>query len=244
MKKMTKYLSVLFIMIFPLCLFSQEIVEQEETDNKVVADSWEDALTKKNELQVLTLVFKDLENLPAEIGSFRKLEEIYLSDNKLKSLPSELFTLSGLKMLDISRNFYLKKIPSDISKLTNLEFLKFGFNEELNYAETFQNISGLQKLANVDIMGNQLVKLPPEIGKLSQIKSLNLANNRLSALPKEIGQLAHLESLDLSQNQLDNLPMEIKNLKNLKHLKIHGNRFSDEKISEIKAMFPNCRFDL
>ena len=84
----------------------------------------------------------------------------------------------------------------------------------------------------LDLSGNNLTVLPPEIAKLTQLKKLILGKywfddeggymdtlgNNLSALPPEIGQLKHLEELQVVANQLNSLPPEIDQLVNLETL--------------------------
>jgi Leucine-rich repeat (LRR) protein len=67
----------------------------------------------------------------------------------------------------------------------------------------------------LDLSGNNLTALPPEIGKLTQLKKLILGKyrydhqgdivgtigNNLSALPPEIGQLNQLEELQVFENR-------------------------------------------
>ena len=49
---------------------------------------------------------------------------------------------------------------------------------------------------------NQLTKLAPEIGKLTNLTELNLQGNQLSILPPEIGKLTNLKTLDLRGNKI------------------------------------------
>ena len=45
----------------------------------------------------------------------------------------------------------------------------------------------------LDLSGNELTVLPPEIGKLTQLRKLQIVGNQLSSLPAEIGQLTNLK---------------------------------------------------
>ncbi|MBD1869636.1 leucine-rich repeat domain-containing protein [Cyanobacteria bacterium FACHB-471] len=92
----------------------------------------------------------------------------------------------------------------------------------------------------LDLAGEGLTALPPEIGKLTQLKHLILGKwyynheerrgeyigNNLKALPPEIGQLINLKKLWASANQLSNLPAEIGQLTSLRSLKLDENQLS------------------
>jgi len=52
----------------------------------------------------------------------------------------------------------------------------------------------------LDLSGNELTTLPPEIGLLTSLTTLYLSENELTMLPPEIGQLTGLTTLYLSNN--------------------------------------------
>ncbi|MBD2511814.1 leucine-rich repeat domain-containing protein [Nostoc muscorum FACHB-395] len=83
-----------------------------------------------------------------------------------------------------------------------------------------------EKTTVLNISGHNLIRLPPEIGQLTNLQSLNLNNNQLSSLPSEIGQLTNLQSLNLNNNQLSSLPSEIGQLTNLQSLDLNSNQLS------------------
>ena len=87
----------------------------------------------------------------------------------------------------------------------------------------------------LDLSGQGLDELPPEIGKLTNLKTLVLGqerwwgrknsgqlNNNLQTLPDEIGRLTELRSLDLSGNRLSSLSESIGQLSNLQSLKLYS----------------------
>ncbi|MBR8839795.1 MAG: leucine-rich repeat domain-containing protein [Stigonema ocellatum SAG 48.90 = DSM 106950] len=92
----------------------------------------------------------------------------------------------------------------------------------------------------LDLSGQELSTLPPEIGKLTQLKKLilgkyqydekgnilDIIGNNLRVLPAEIGLLNHLEELEVVANQLSSLPSEIGQLTNLQSLELSSNELS------------------
>jgi hypothetical protein len=70
-------------------------------------------------------------------------------------------------------------------------------------------IGFLIRLAVLDIGGNFLDNLPPEIGHLHSLKTLQADNNVLWLIPATIGMLDSLRMLDLSFNRLQSLPEPI-----------------------------------
>lgn len=88
----------------------------------------------------------------------------------------------------------------------------------------------------LDLAGENLSELPPEIGKLTNLKTLVLGRwdkkkrkslrNSLSALPDEMGFLQELRSLFLYGNQFTELPEAVSKLGKLRSLSLQGNQLT------------------
>lgn len=63
---------------------------------------------------------------------------------------------------------------------------------------------------------------------------LNISGQGLFDLPPEIQQLKNLQVLDLSNNQLSTFPKEIANISSLRSLKLAGNNFTEEEKKRIR----------
>lgn len=104
-------------------------------------------------LTVLDLMFNEnLNEVPIEIYRLNNLEQLLLTNNKLKYLPEGISTLKKLTVLRLDNN-HLKCLPSDIVELYNLEDLRLG--------------------------GNNIELLPPGIEKLKTLKVLSVYHNPL-----------------------------------------------------------------
>ena len=80
------------------------------------------------------------------------------------------------------------------------------------------------RVTELDLSGQKIAALPPEIGQLANLEYLDLQNNQIAALPPEIGQLAKLQVLLLDSNQIVELPPEIGQLAALQELLIDNNQ--------------------
>lgn len=81
----------------------------------------------------------------------KKLENIQLGQNQLRSLPSSFASLSGLRQLVLSNNRFTT-IPESLLKLPNLQLL--------------------------DLSANQITQIPDQIQTI-QVDELNLNDNRV-----------------------------------------------------------------
>ncbi len=118
----------------------------------------EEVYSKTKEGYHLNFDKRGLTTIPAEIGKLR-LVELSLAQNKITSIPDELFNLTQLTYLDLSGN-KLTELPSSISRLEQCEIL--------------------------DIEDNELTTLPSSITTMVSIEEINLNNNRLTQLPDYI----------------------------------------------------------
>jgi hypothetical protein len=88
-----------------------------------------------------------------------RILKLWLNNNKLTSLPTEIGDLSHLEILNLDNN-QLTSLPASIGNLTSLRAL------------------------NLD--DNQLSELPPEIGQLTNLHELYLQENHLVPWPRRI----------------------------------------------------------
>ncbi|MEH2072533.1 MAG: COR domain-containing protein [Nostoc sp.] len=102
------------------------------------------------------------------------------------------------------------------------------------------------KVTELDLSGKNLIRLPGEIGQLTNLLTLYLGSNQLSTLPREFVQLTNLQSLDLGSNRLSSLPGEIGQLTNLLTLYLGSNQLStlQGEIGQLtKLLTLNLRFN-
>ena len=189
-------------------------------------------------------------NLPREIGSFTRLETLYIKQHRFTSLPKEIGNLKNLKELDLSIGS-LESLPKEIGNLKKLEELilhgnklrtlpkEIGLCKNLkkivldeNIIESLpKEIGDLKKLEKIYIRADvetvqNLTSLPKEIGLCTNLTDLYLARNKLTSIPKEIGDLKNLEFLGLTQNKLTSIPKEIGLCKKLKYLGLSWNNLT------------------
>uniref|UniRef100_A0A8I6YSE0 Leucine-rich repeat-containing N-terminal plant-type domain-containing protein n=1 Tax=Hordeum vulgare subsp. vulgare TaxID=112509 RepID=A0A8I6YSE0_HORVV len=136
-------------------------------------------------LEELRLTHNQLKgSIPEDLGKLPNMgvsRAVYLGQNRLSGrVPTTLFNLSNLIILDLSRNTLRGTLPSNIGNLSvALQWLFLGAN----------NLSGT---------------VPPSIGALKDLTALDLGgNNFVGPIPYSIGNLAKLQKLYLSNNHFD-----------------------------------------
>lgn len=90
-------------------------------------------------------------------------------------------------------------------------------------ADALRNPEAVVKL---DLSGQGLTTLPPEVLQLRGLRLLLLNDNRLEALPDDLGRLTRLSELELNHNGFAVFPRAILELSTLNELELSGNRLS------------------
>ena len=141
-----------------------------------------------------------LKTLPMKVCQLISLERLWVSHNKLTSLPHQLDQLTNLRELFLHRNNF-DTIPPCLCKLSHLHLLWLN--------------------------NNKITSIPDDIAKLSSLKRLHLDFNFIEDFPESLCQLKQLEVLYLNGNSLHNISESIGNLRNLKRLYLQNNKISD-----------------
>ena len=78
----------------------------------------------------------------------------------------------------------------------------------------------------IDLQGENLQKLPSDIGLFKHLQILILTDNNLDSLPDELGQLTNLQVLRAENNRIKYLPSSLGNLTNMTELSLANNQIS------------------
>ena len=161
-----------------------------------------------------------------------------LSGEGLSKVPEAVIItdLTDLEELDLSDNF-LKELPTSINKLKNLKTLRLGWNQ---LRELPHSICELSNLTWLSVNNNQLSVLPSNIKHLKNLRELDLRYNQLTTLPDETGDLKKLRLLYVAGNPLTLEGMR-KVVKLQNEMKFFTNvRGKDMKCSLVVFYFMSC----
>ena len=134
-----------------------------------------------------------LAELAARIDAGERIEELDLSDKRLRFVPPRIFELTTLRRLVLDDNM-LRTISGDIARLIALEELSL---RDCGLEALPVELAALTNLRVLDISRNPLHALPPVLAKLPALHVLRASMLRDADLTG-LAQMPDLEELDLS----------------------------------------------
>jgi Leucine-rich repeat (LRR) protein len=207
-----------------------------------------DFFERNSELLVIDLSHNQLKEVPESLEHSRKLLVLNLSHNLIEYVPPQLFVnLTQLVHLDLSNN-QLETIPPQLRRLTCLQTLILSDNplgqNQLRQLPSLTNLrclslrntqrspqnlptslETLDKVTDIDLSQNDLLKVPSLLFSLPNLKRINLSGNQISDLPPDLGDFwKDLESLNLARNRLKSLPNSLCKMERLKRLFLSSNQ--------------------
>ena len=146
----------------------------------------------------------ELTALPSEIGSLSNLKILYAQYNRLVTLPTEIGNLSNLEELDVSNQitqspttYYMTSLPSSINNLTKLKTFRATGNRIAGDID----ISNITTLTNLQFYDNRISGLKLGVGPFGiQLTS----NPNLSCVEVPTAEVTNWENNPNNQVYTDN----------------------------------------
>ncbi|GKV32523.1 hypothetical protein SLEP1_g41120 [Rubroshorea leprosula] len=121
------------------------------------------------------------------------LTTLLLSNNEISTIPEAFFEhMVGLKILDLSNNRELRRLPSSVSKLEKCTTLLRGDCKSLREVPSLSNLVGLKKL---DLSWTSIEELPQGLNMLTNLKYLGLGGRLPETLDELLQNLSDLQHL-------------------------------------------------
>ena len=142
--------------------------------------------------------------IPSRIRAAHESNELDLASLGLDHVPVGVFTIKGLKTLDISGN-QIVEIPPEIGNLTALEVL-VAFDNPIT--KVALEIGNLAKLRAVMLYDCALTAFPKGLLSCPDMQNLQLARNEIHWMPMQVLEFDDTTQLDLTGNPLLNVPLQ------------------------------------
>ena len=160
-----------------------------------------------------------LKTLPEKVCQLTSLERLWVSHNKLSSLPPQLDQLTSLREVFLHRN-NLEEIPLSLCKLPSLQLLWLNNNKIISIPNAISQLTSLKRL---HLDNNFIKNFPDGLCELSELEVLYLNNNAIHHISEAIGNLTKLKRLYLNHNKITELPSGITRLTSILLLLLDDN---------------------
>jgi len=167
--------------------------------------------TQKHKLPLLAL--------PMKVCQLVTLERLWVSHNKLSTLPPELENLIVLRELFIHKNNF-EEIPECVCKLPSLEVLWFSNNRISVVPDMVSQMIALKRL-HLDY--NLISYFPSSVCALKGLEVLYLNNNVIHQICENVGNMTKLKRFYLHHNKINEIPIGITKLISIELLKLDNN---------------------
>ena len=158
----------------------------------------------------------------ADWSRFKALKKLDLNNNSLIELPDEMEVLSSLEILFLSDN-KIETMPAVIGKLKSLRVLSLKGNALNELSSANLPVSSLIWLI---LTNNKISTIDPSIGEVKLLRKLMLSHNDIETIPVELEQCKDLELVRLADNKLKSVPKEVLALPKLAWISLSGNPMS------------------
>ncbi|GLT40757.1 hypothetical protein SLA2020_148690 [Shorea laevis] len=157
-------------------------------------DEWREDLSK------VSLMKNHITEIPSSLlpPKCPMLTTLLLSKNKISTIPEAFFEhMLGLKILDLSNNQQLSRLPTSVSKLEKLTTLLLNCCSSLREVPSLSNLVGLKKL---DLSWTRVEELPQGLNMLTNLKYLGLGGRLSETLDEPLQNLSKLQHLIVIAN--------------------------------------------
>lgn len=118
---------LLLVTGFAVGSFAQDDGSDVMVTANLTKEHWYDELQKAKEnpqdVYYLDLSLEKRRSFPQTIFTFSNLKELHAPYNYWESIPPQIGEMQSLRLIDLSGNYYMSKLPDGLGKLNNLDSL-------------------------------------------------------------------------------------------------------------------------
>ena len=159
-------------------------------------------------------VTNGLLSLPPEFGNLAKLEQLFIANSKITTLPMEMANLTSLTDIEVYNCPDMVEFPMALTVLPELVSANLACNPQWSAEEALKGLKGLatgpskEKIQILYYLGNKLEVLPKEIKNMKKIGLLDFTSNNIHTIEEAWGTDIKPVQLYLDNNKLTSFPVD------------------------------------
>lgn len=193
--------------VIPETAFYDTMKEEEVID-------WATGATRIKPMDMLHgKVCNGLKSLPKEIGNLTKLEQLFIANSEITTLPAEMANLISCTDVEVYNCPEMKEFPMALAQMPELVSLNIANNRQWSSEEVLKGLKALatgpsaEKIQLLYLNENNLEIIPKEIKNMRKLGLLDFASNKIHTIEEAWGTDIKPVQLYLDNNKLTSFPV-------------------------------------
>lgn len=152
-------------------------------------------------------------SLPSEIGNLTKLEQLFIANSEIETLPAEMANLISCTDLELYNCPKMKEFPMALAQMPELITANLANNRQWSSDEVLKGLKALatgpsaEKIQLLYLLENNLEVIPKEIKNMKKLGLLDFASNKIHTIEEAWGNEIKPVQLYLDNNQISEFPV-------------------------------------
>lgn len=152
-------------------------------------------------------------SLPPEIGNLTKLEQLFIANSEIATLPDELANLISCTDLELYNCPKMTEFPMALAKMPELITVNLANNRQWSSEEVLKGLKALatgpssEKIQLLYLLENNLEIIPKEIKNMKKLGLLDFASNKIHTIEEAWGNEIKPVQLYLDNNKITEFPV-------------------------------------
>ena len=153
-------------------------------------------------------------SLPKEIGNLTKLEQLFIANGELTTLPAEMANLISCTDLELYNCPKMTEFPMAIAQMPELITANLANNRQWSSEEVLKGLKALatgpsaEKIQLLYLLENNLEIIPKEIKNMKKLGLLDFASNKIHTIEEAWGNDIRPVQLYLDNNRISEFPVD------------------------------------
>ncbi len=155
-----------------------------------------------------------LKSIPAEIGNLTKLEQLFIANGEITTLPAEMANLVSCTDVEVYNCPKMTEFPMALAQMPELITLNIATNRQWSADEVLKGLKALaagpsaEKLQLLYLNENNLEVVPKEIKKMKKLGLLDFTSNKIHTIEEAWGNDIKPVQLYFDNNRLTHFPVD------------------------------------
>ncbi|XP_078686220.1 malignant fibrous histiocytoma-amplified sequence 1 homolog [Branchiostoma floridae x Branchiostoma belcheri] len=213
----------------------QDAEEEEEEDGPWSLQELKQKCHQTSEgLMELNLQNCGLTSIPSAVFRLEEVQILNISWNKLTHVSAGIGALRQLQVLHVEHN-QLSSLPAELADCPNLAELHAGWNSLSCLPARYRRMANLKLLS---LYSNDFKSLPDSVPLMPSLEYADFEHNSLKGLPMSMSK-SKVKVLKLSMNQFQHVPLVLVSMPSLEKLDMSSNKISS--LPDIIGSMPQVR---